>query len=163
MGQAGKRLLDMPPKKIVLSGPSGFLGRRVLECILTVHKERLYHGLNPGEVVLLSSSPGSLMANLSDQYSSSLMKTIRASRVDYYTQHDERMWQDQLLSLGLEGEDCVFVNLAAVAGPVEGKTDAMMHVNYRAPVAAARACEVLRFGLTLSLTLTPTLILPPYL
>jgi hypothetical protein len=56
------------------------------------------------------------------------------------------MWQDQFLSLGLEGEDCVFVNLAAVAGPVQGQPDAMMHVNYRAPVAAASACESLKFG-----------------
>lgn len=136
----------MPPKRIVLSGPSGFLGGRVLECILRVHKDRLNNGLNPGEVVLLSSSPGRLMERLSIKYGVSLMRTVRASRIDYYTQHDTRIWQDQLLSLGLEGEDCVFVNLAAVAGPVQGQPDAMMHVNYRAPVAAASACESLRFG-----------------
>ena len=47
---------------------------------------------------------------------------------------------------GVEGSDAVFVNLAAVAGPVVGKNDAMMDVNYKAPVAAARACEQLGFG-----------------
>ena len=141
-----KLLRGMPPKRIVLSGPSGFLGQRVLDCMLKVHSDRIKHGLKPGEVVLLSSSPGRLMERLSQKYGPALMRTIRASRVDYYTQHDERMWQDQLLSLGLEGEDCVFVNLAAVAGPVLGMNDAMMHVNYRAPVAAARACESLQFG-----------------
>jgi hypothetical protein len=146
MASAVKLLRGMPPKRIVLSGPSGFLGQRVLECMLRVHSDRINHGLKPGEVVLLSSSPGRLMERLSLKYNPSLMRTIRASRVDYYTQHDERMWQDQLLSLGLEGEDCVFVNLAAVAGPVLGINDAMMHVNYRAPVAAARACETLQFG-----------------
>lgn len=46
----------------------------------------------------------------------------------------------------LKGENCAFVNLAAVAGPVVGITDAMMDVNYRAPVAAAKACEQLGFG-----------------
>ena len=143
---AARLLRGMPPKKIVLSGPSGFLGQRVLDCILKVHGDRIKHGMKPGEVVLLSSSPGRLMERLSQKYDPSLMGTIRASRVDYYTQHDERMWQDQLQSLGLEGENCVFVNLAAVAGPVLRINDAMMHVNYRAPVAAARACETLQFG-----------------
>lgn len=38
------------------------------------------------------------------------------------------------------------MNLAAVAGPIVGKQDAMMDVNYKAPVAAARACEQLGFG-----------------
>eukprot|EP00959_Pyramimonas_sp_CCMP1952_P159461 3335164-Pyramimonas_sp.AAC.1 len=33
-----------------------------------------------------------------------------------------------------------------MAGPVPGKPDAMMAVNYRAPMAAARACEALGFG-----------------
>lgn len=40
----------------------------------------------------------------------------------------------------------MFINLAAVAGPVVGKHDAMMDVNYKAPVAAASACEELEFG-----------------
>jgi hypothetical protein len=70
----------------------------------------------------------------------------RASRVDYYTQHDPTVWKDNFLSLGLEGEDCVFVNLAAVAGPVAGIKDAMMDVNYKAPVAAAQAASELKFG-----------------
>lgn len=48
--------------------------------------------------------------------------------------------------LGAEGEHAVFVNLAAVAGPIPGKPDAMMDVNYKAPAAAARACEKLGFG-----------------
>lgn len=62
-------------------------------------------------------------------------------------------------SLGLQGNDCVFVNLAAVAGPVAGKQDALMDVNYRlvpfkqihfilrrAPAAAGMACSDLDFG-----------------
>eukprot|EP01034_Spumella_vulgaris_P034970 gene34970-43122_t len=49
-------------------------------------------------------------------------------------------------SLGLEGPNSVFVNLAAVAGPVVGKPDAMMDVNYKAAIAAARACQHLGFG-----------------
>lgn len=49
-------------------------------------------------------------------------------------------------STGAEGENAVFVNLAAVAGPIPGIPDAMMDVNYRAPLAAARACEALGFG-----------------
>lgn len=40
----------------------------------------------------------------------------------------------------------MFVNLAAVAGPVPGIPDAMMDVNYKAPAAAAKACETLGFG-----------------
>ena len=40
----------------------------------------------------------------------------------------------------------MFANLAGLAGPVPGKPDSMMAVNYRAPVAAARACEALGFG-----------------
>ena len=74
-------------------------------------------GIKPGELILLSSRPGLLMGQLSRKYGEEAMKTIRASRVDYYTQHDPTIWKDNFLSLGLEGEDCVFVNLAAVAGP----------------------------------------------
>lgn len=48
--------------------------------------------------------------------------------------------------VGVEGEHASFVNLAAVAGPVAGYQDALMDVNYRAPHAAARACEALGFG-----------------
>ena len=56
------------------------------------------------------------------------------------------MWKDHLGSLNLFGDDAVFINLAAVAGPVQGKDDAMLHVNYRAPIAAATACESLGFS-----------------
>jgi len=66
--------------------------------------------------------------------------------VDYYHQHQIDVWHDQLGSLGLGGEHAVFVNLAAIAGPVTGRPDAMMHVNYKAPMAAATACEALDFG-----------------
>ena len=52
------------PKKIVISGPSGFLGSRVLKAILDIHQDRINHGLNPGEICLLSSSPGKLMEKL---------------------------------------------------------------------------------------------------
>jgi hypothetical protein len=112
------------------------------------------------------------MQRLQRKYGVEAMRTVRASRVDYYTQHDVEVWRDHLLSLNLEGEDCVFVNLgisignsstcttsgemtnfillhfhtAAIAGPVAGKPDAMMDVNYKAPIAAARACEYLKFG-----------------
>lgn len=77
------------------------------------------------------------------------MRTIRASRVDYYTQHDTGAWLDQLGSLSLGGENCVFVNLAGIAGPDKTAVrvfDAMMDVNYRAPLAAAKACADLEFG-----------------
>ena len=50
-----KRLLETPARKIALSGPSGFLGSRVLDDILWVHECREQEGLPPGEVVLLSS------------------------------------------------------------------------------------------------------------
>lgn len=74
------------------------------------------------------------------------MKTVRASRVDYYTQHDDRTWRDHLGSLGVEGENAVFVNLAGIAGPVVEKPHAMMDINYQAPIAAAKACLDLGFG-----------------
>lgn len=108
------------------------------------------NGKNPGEVVLMSSSPGNLMRRLHHRYSEQgqpeKIQTIRASRVDYYTQHSPSTWRDQLGSLGLHGEDCVFVNLAGVAGPKDGRLDALMDVNYHAPVAAAQAAEELGFG-----------------
>ena len=128
---AGSLLTDTVPKRIVISGPSGFLGSRVLDCILRVHALRHEAGQKPGEVVLLSSSPGTLMGKLAKKYGTQAMKTVRASRVDYYSQHDANVWKDNFLSLGLEGEDCVFVNLAALAGPKEGIKDAMMDVNYK--------------------------------
>lgn len=143
---ASPMLLEVPPKRIILSGPSGFLGQRVLECILKVHQMRSSLGLKPGELILLSSKPGNLMGRLAKKYGEHSMKTIRASRVDYYSQHDPVVWKDNFLSLGLEGEDCVFVNLAAVAGPKKGIKDALMDVNYKAPVAAAQAACDLKFG-----------------
>ena len=122
-----------------------FVGQRVLKSVLQVHEFRRQNNLNPGEVVLLSASPGNLMHKLSKQYGPSIMSTVRASRVDYYTQHDVEVWIDSLGSLGLEGENCVFVNLAAVAGP-DGGRNGLALVNYNAPVAAAKACEHLGFG-----------------
>lgn len=71
---------------------------------------------------------------------------LRASRVDYYTQHDVAEWVDQLGSIGAGGPESVFVNLAAVAGPVPEKKDAMYAINYKACVAAAAACQALSFG-----------------
>jgi hypothetical protein len=38
--QAGHTLLNSKPKKVVLSGPSGFLGSRVLDYLLEVHQFR---------------------------------------------------------------------------------------------------------------------------
>ena len=63
-----QRLCDAPPKRVVLSGPSGFLGSRVLDLLLQAHEHRINDGLDPGEVILLSSSPGRLMGRLSLRY-----------------------------------------------------------------------------------------------
>ena len=143
--QAGASFLLESPKRIVLSGPSGFLGSRVLKSVLNVHKFRKANGLNPGELIILSSSPGRLMEKLVREHGCESMSTVRASRVDYYTQHNPETWIDNLGSLGLEGNNCVFVNLAAIAGPDGGK-DGLNLVNYNAPVAAAKACQYLGFG-----------------
>ena len=98
----------------------------------------------------MSSSPGNLMKRLHRRYGAKgkleKMETIRASRVDYHTQHSASTWRDQLGSLGLRGEDCVFINLAGVAGPKDGRLDALIDVNYHAPMAAAQAAEELGFG-----------------
>lgn len=48
--------------------------------------------------------------------------------------------------LGVKGEQATFINLAALAGPIGGKLESMMDVNYKAPVAAAKACQQLGFG-----------------
>ena len=143
---AGEQLLYSRPKTIALSGPAGFLGSNVVDSILDAHEFRRANGVDPGELLLLSSSPGTLMARLTSQLGSQRLKTVRATRVDYYHQHDVDSWHDQLGSLGLGGCNAVFANLAGLAGPVPGKPDSMMAVNYRAPVAAARACEALGFG-----------------
>ena len=39
-----------------------------------------------------------------------------------------------------------FLSQSALAGPRADRPDSMMAVNYRAPLAAARACEALEFG-----------------
>ena len=49
-----------------------------------------------GEVILLSSSPGTLMNRLSKHYGIKKISTIRASRVDYYTQHKISVWRNHL-------------------------------------------------------------------
>ncbi len=139
-------VLTQKPKKIIVSGPSGFLGKRVIKTILELHNVRKQEGLEPGELILLSSSPGNLMAKLGVQYNREAMKSIRGSRVDYFTQHCPDMWVNHLGSLGLGGEDCVFINLAATAGPVDGISDAMEKANYHAPVAAAKAAKELKFS-----------------
>ena len=104
-------LEEVSPKRIVLSGPSGFLGSRVLESILQVtlficalnlkilkfivwyeilkvHEHRTANGMEPGEVILLSYSPGNLMSRLVKKIGKARIRTIRASRVDYYVQHE---------------------------------------------------------------------------
>jgi len=85
------------------------------------------------------------MARLTHQYGEKMI-SVRASRVDYFVQHEVDDWINHLGSLGLEGSDSVFVNLAAVAGPREGFRDAMFDVNYKALKAAAEACRALNFG-----------------
>jgi hypothetical protein len=80
------------------------------------------------------------MGKLASRYTYEQMRNIRASRVDYYTQHNVEKWHDHLGSLGLGGELCVYLNAAGAAGPVKGREDAMRDVNYIAPIAAAEAC-----------------------
>ena len=77
---ASAALLEAPPKQIALSGPAGFLGSRVLQSVLDAHEHRRDHGLEPGEVILLSSSPGHLMSRLYSRYGSKRMSTVRATR-----------------------------------------------------------------------------------
>lgn len=99
-GKSLEKILAAPAKSILLSGPSGFLGSRVLSSILEVHEMRKNAGVNPGEVILLSGSPGRLMRRLYEKYGADKMRTVRASRVDYYKQHDTETWIDHLGSLG---------------------------------------------------------------
>jgi len=40
------------------------------------------------------------MERLYGKYGPQMMKTVRASRVDYYTQHDVDTWVDHMGSLG---------------------------------------------------------------
>jgi hypothetical protein len=86
------------------------------------------------------------MARLSDKYGEENLRSVRASRVDYYEQHDVDAWVDQLGSLGVQGKNSTFLNLAGVAGPIKGRKTAMHDVNYKAPVAAAKACRSLGVG-----------------
>jgi nucleoside-diphosphate-sugar epimerase len=139
-------ILSLKPKKVIMSGPSGFLGSRVFKFILDIHDLRISNGLPPGELILLSSSPGTLMHRLYQQHGATRMKSVRASRVDYYSQHSAKVWRDHMGSLGLEGPDCTFVNLAGISGPNTDKPSAMMDVNYSAAVAASEACQMLSFG-----------------
>ncbi len=103
-------LLNSRPKKIVLSGPSGFLGSNVFKVILEAHDIRKENGVEPGEMVLLSSSPGKLMQSLYNRFGPDKMDTVRASRVEYYRQHDVDTWTDQLGSLGLVDRVIIAIN-----------------------------------------------------
>lgn len=148
---ARKTLLNAEARKIVLSGPSGFVGQRVLDSVLMVHDLRCKNKLLPGEIVLPSSSPGKLMDKLSRKYGPEKLRSVRASRVDFYTQHDIETWIDHLGSLGLEGKSSTFINLAAVVNLEKKKNgnfdnDSLGAVNYSAPLAAAKACQQLGFG-----------------
>lgn len=165
---AGSKILAASPKHIALSGPSGFLGRRVLESILDIFLYRHENNVEPGKILLLTSSPGRLMKRLSQIYGRNKMQFIRASRVDFFTQHSVDMWQDNLASLGfVDSDGLVFCNLAAISGPLREKgdrmttsqnakynmekgqrgdtMDSMMNVNYHSVAGAAKACEKLGF------------------
>ena len=45
-------------KKVVISGPSGFLGSQVVDYFTEFNLYRQEHNLEPNEIILLSSSPG---------------------------------------------------------------------------------------------------------
>lgn len=109
-----KNVLRGLEKNVVLSGPSGFLGGRVLSELLSCQQQRLSLGLEPGKIILMSSSPGTLMQKLYTRFGRDKMMHVAATRVDFYTQHSVETWVDHLGSLGLEGENCVFVNLAGL-------------------------------------------------
>jgi hypothetical protein len=143
---ASEYILESSKKRIVLSGPSGFLGRNVVRCILDAFAFRKRAGLEPGELVLLSSSPGRMMERLSTRLPADEMDLIRASRVDYFTQHELEHWVNQLGSLRCQGSNSVFVNTAGLAGPLPNNPNAMEAVNYLAPLAAAQAARHLEFG-----------------
>lgn len=150
LGKAPKELVEKiltgPPKQIVLSGPSGYVGQRVLSHLLEIQMLRKERQQDTGRIILLSSSPGNLMSRLHRTYGAKHMNSVAASRVDYYTQHDEDTWIDHLGSLGLGGQDSVFINMAGVAGPKAGIPNAMMDANYHAAIAAAKASAKLGFG-----------------
>jgi hypothetical protein len=119
LGQMGTsvlhNLLKAQAKTIVLSGPSGYVGKRVLNFLLHLQQARIDEGCNPGKIVLLSSSPGNLMNRLYNQYGKEMMKNCAASRADYFTHHDVDTWIDHLGSLGL-GKGIVFIIIITLAG-----------------------------------------------
>ena len=87
------------------------------------------------------------MNRLVSKYGYDYIKGVKASRIDYYTQHDTHTWIDQLGShIGINSSNAVFINLAAISGPVPGKQNAMMDVNYFAVRGLADACEKLQFS-----------------
>ena len=45
-------------KKVVISGPSGFLGSQVVDYFTEYNLYRQEHNQEPNEIILLSSSPG---------------------------------------------------------------------------------------------------------
>lgn len=61
-----------------------------------IYFKRIKNNLPPGEIILLSSSPGTLMNRLSKHYGIQKISTVRASRVDYYTQHKISVWRNHL-------------------------------------------------------------------
>jgi len=75
-------------------------------------------------------------------------ETSLAAWVSSCKLNDFKAWTYTLRTFftGLKGEKATFINLAALAGPVGGKLESMMDVNYKAPVAAAKACQQLGFG-----------------
>ena len=127
----GPKLLNEKPKKILISGPSGFVGGKLIDTLVAIHQYKIQNGVEPGELILLSATPGNLMNRLSKKYGVNGLQSIKASRADYYSEHNKQNWINHLGSLGAEGRDSIFVNLAAVAGPIEGKLNAMERVNYR--------------------------------
>ena len=65
----------------------------------------------------------------SHRYGRNKMQFIRASRVDFFTQHSTDMWKDNLASLGfVDSDGLVFCNLAAISGPLRMKGDRMADV-----------------------------------
>jgi hypothetical protein len=76
---AGEQILRAKPKMIALSGPAGFLGSRVLDAVLDAQEFRRREGVDPGEALLLSASPGNLMSRLTAKYGLERLKSVRAS------------------------------------------------------------------------------------
>lgn len=80
---------------------SGFLGSKVVDLLTEYNHYRISNSLEPNEIILLSSSPGKMMDRLTRRYqNTNKLQHVRASRVDYYTQHSVQEWIDHLGSLG---------------------------------------------------------------